>query len=79
MEPAVPNVVPPVLAAEPNRLLELLLPSASMVSSDAGVALDDAAPNMNGAVCWFDVGCEVPNPGKATSGFGVDPPKVNEG
>ena len=31
------------------------------------------------AVGWFDVGCEVPNPGKATSGFGVDPPKVNEG
>lgn len=31
------------------------------------------------AVCWFDVGCEVPNPGKATSGFEVDPPKVNEG
>ena len=31
-----------------NRLPELLLPSASMVSSGVGVGLEDGAPNING-------------------------------
>lgn len=75
--PAEPNEVPPVFAAELNRLPAALLPSASIVSSEAGVAFEDEAPNINGVVCWFEDGCEAPNAGKVDSGLAA-PPKVNE-